>query len=253
MKKGILKTESEIKLLAEGGQLLRNVLQKTANLVRPGISTKELSDFAHSEIIKSGGIPSFVGYGPSGNEYKDALCTSVNDVVVHGVPSRKVVLQEGDIIGLDIGMRYKGLYTDTAITVAAGKVKPLAEKLINTAKQALENAIFKATIGNTIGDIGFATQATAEKAGFSVIRDLVGHGVGHAVHEDPSVPNYGKPGQGLTLQEGLVIAIEPMLCQWDYHIYFEDDGWTIRTEDGGLSAHFEHTIAITKDGPLVLT
>ncbi len=253
MKKGMLKTQSEIQKLAEGGQLLKSILKRTSLLVKPGVSTKDLSEFAEQEIRKVGGVPSFIGYGPKGNEYKDALCTSVNDVVVHGMPSTKTVLSEGDIIGLDIGMVYKGLFTDTAITVPVGQVSSLAQKLIATTKESLDMAIAKALPGNTIGDIAFATQNTAETAGFSVIRDLVGHGVGYAVHEDPAVPNYGKPGQGIKLQEGLVIAIEPMLCQWDYHIYFDDDGWTIRTEDGGLSAHFEHTIAITKNGPVVLT
>lgn len=253
MKKGQIKSKEEIELIAEGGKLLRDVLHRTAKLVRPGVSTLELSDFAEREILALGGVPSFVGYGPKGNEYRHALCTSVNDVVVHGIPSKKVVLTEGDIVGLDIGMVYQELFTDTAITVPVGKISGLADKLIKTAKQALDNAIAKAVVGNYIGDIAHATQATAEKQGFTVIHDLVGHGVGYAVHEDPAVPNFGKPGTGPKLLPGMVIAIEPMVCQGDYHIYFDDDGWTIRTEDGLLAAHFEHTIAITEKGPRVLT
>lgn len=249
---GQIKTQSEIDTIAEGGTLLRAILLRTAKLVRPGVTTAELSDFAESEIIKAGGRPSFIGYGDSDNPFPAALCTSVNDVVVHGVPG-KVVLDGGDIIGLDIGMDYKGLYTDTAITVPVGTVTEKAQRLIDATRRALELGIGQAVVGNRAGDIGAAVQKYAEAQGYSVVRDLVGHGVGYGVHEDPQIPNYGKPGTGAKLVEGMVIAIEPMLCTGSYHIFFDDDGWTIRTEDGGLSAHFEHTIAITKKGPRLLT
>jgi methionyl aminopeptidase len=189
---GYVKNQKEIEIIAEGGKALRDCLYKTAELVRPGISTAELDEFAHKAIIATGGRPSFIGYGPKDNPYHWALCTSVNDVVVHGVPSEKVVLKEGDIIGLDIGMEYKGLYTDTAITVGVGEISKKAQKIIDATKKSLEAAIAQATIGNRIGDIGFATQTAAEKAGFSVVRDLVGHGVGYAVHEDPMVPSQAR-------------------------------------------------------------
>ncbi len=222
-------------------------------MVKPGISTMALNEFAEAEIVKAGGRPSFKNYGSKKNPFPAGLCTSVNDVIVHGIPSRDVILKDGDIVGLDIGMEYKGLYTDTAITVGVGKISDIAKKLIETTKKSLDAAISQAKAGNKIGDIAFATQSTAEKAGFSVVRDLVGHGVGYDVHEDPAVPNYGKKGTGLVLKEGMVLAIEPMLCENEYFVSMDNDGWTIRTKDGELSAHFEHTIAITKDSARVLT
>ncbi len=253
MKHGQIKTAAEIEIIAEGGALLRDVLHKTVARVAPGVSTLELSDFADAAIRAIGGRPSFIGYGEKNNPFPAALCTSPNDVVVHGIPSAKVILQAGDIIGLDIGMEYKGLFTDTAITVPVGTITPAVQKLVEVTKRSMELGIAQAVAGNRIGDIGFAVQQYAEKNGFSVVRDLVGHGVGYDVHEDPQVPNYGKKGSGAKLVEGMVIAIEPMLCTGGYHVYFEDDDWTIRTEDGGLSAHFEHTVAVTKKGPRILT
>lgn len=250
---GQIKTSAEIETIAEGGRLLRDILLRTAKLVKPGVSTKDLSDFADKEIRNISGRPSFIGYGEKGNPFPAALCTSVNDVVVHGIPSATEVLQQGDIIGLDIGMEYKQLYTDTAITVPVGTVNAKAQQLMDVTKKSLDLGIQQAVIGNRTGDIGHAVQTHAESSGFSVVRDLVGHGVGYGVHEDPAIPNYGKAGTGAKLVEGMVIAIEPMLCTGRYYVFFDDDGWTIRTEDGSLSAHFEHTIAITKKGPRILT
>ena len=252
MPHGQIKTSKEIETIAEGGKLLRDILLRTAKLVRAGVTTKELSDYAETEIRKIGGRPSFIGYGDKSNPFPAALCTSVNDVVVHGIPGKEI-LASGDIIGLDIGMEYKTLYTDTAITVPVGTVSSIAQKLIDVTKKSLELGIQQARAGMHVGDIGHAVQSYAEKNGFSVVRDLVGHGVGYGVHEDPQVPNYGKKGTGAKLVEGMVIAIEPMLCSGTYYIFFDDDDWTIRTEDGGISAHFEHTIAITKQGPRILT
>jgi methionyl aminopeptidase len=247
------KTPEEIKIIGEGGKLLGDILQRTARLVRPGISTYELNEFAEKEIRKVGGQPSFIGYGSKKNPFMAGLCTSINDAIVHGVPSKEDILVEGDIIGLDIGMEYKKLFTDTAITVPVGKISGVAQKLIDTTKRALVEAIKVAKPGNRIGDIAYATQQTAEREGFSVVRDLVGHGVGYAVHEDPAVPNYGSKGKGIELVPGMVLAIEPMVCQKKPHIFFDTDGWTIRTHDGGLAAHFEHTIAITESGSKILT
>lgn len=252
-KHGLIKTQEEINTIGEGGKILHKILYATAGLVRPGISTWELNAFAEDGIVKAGGRPSFKNYGDKKNPFPAGLCTSVNNVVVHGIPSREVILKQGDIIGLDIGMEYKGLYTDTAITVPVGKISDVAKNIIEATKKSLNAGLAQAKAGNSIGDIAYATQSTAEAAGFSVVRDLVGHGVGYDVHEDPSVPNYGKKGQGIKLQEGMVIAIEPMLCEHEYFLEFEADGWTISTKDGGLSAHFEHTVAITKNGARVLT
>jgi methionyl aminopeptidase len=252
-KKGFIKTQQEIEIIAEGGKLIHNILHATAGLVKPGISTWSLNEFAEAEIEKIGGRPSFKNYGPKKNPFPAALCTSVNSVVVHGIPSPKIILQEGDIISLDIGMEYKGLYTDTAVTVGVGKISEVAKKLIDITQKSLSAAIAQAKPGNRIGDIAFATQKVAQDAGFSVVRDLVGHGVGYEVHEDPAVPNYGKRASGEILQEGMVLAIEPMVCEHDYFVNFEPDGWTISTKDGGLAAHFEHTIAITKTGARILT
>ncbi len=253
MSKGLIKTQQEIATIAEGGSLLRDILYKTAALVKPGISTLQLNEFAESEIKKVGGRPSFKGYGGKKNPFPAGLCTSVNDVVVHGLPARNIILKTGDIIGLDIGMEYKKLYTDTAITVPVGDITKLAKKLLETTKKSLDLGIKQARAGNKIGDIGFAIQSCVEAAGFSVVRDLVGHGVGYEVHEDPAVPCYGKKDTGTVLKEGMVLAIEPMVCEQEFSIKLDSDGWTIRTADGGLSAHFEHTIAVTKNGARILT
>ncbi len=247
------KKPDEIKLIAEGGKLLGDILKRTSELVSPGITTAELNAFADTEIRKVGGHPSFIGYGPKKNPFPAALCVSVDDVVVHGIPSDKEVLLQGNIVGLDIGMEYKGFYTDTAVTVPVGKISAMAEHLIATTKQALAEAIKMAKPGNRTGDIGYIIQKVAEDEKFSVVRDLVGHGVGYAVHEDPSVPCYGKRGTGVELVSGMVIAIEPMVCQGSFKIYFDQDGWTIRTVDGGMAAHFEHTIVITEYGARILT
>jgi methionyl aminopeptidase len=199
MKKGLIKTQDEIETIAEGGQLIHNILHNTAKLARPGVSTWELNEYAESEIYKIGGRPSFKNYGPKKNPFPAGLCTSVNDQVVHGIPSREVILKNGDIIGLDIGMEYKGLYTDTAITVAVGTVSEKTQKLIDTTKKCLSEAIKAAMNGSKIGDISHAIPSTAENAHFSVVRDLVGHGVGYDVHEEPNVPNYGQKAEGLEL------------------------------------------------------
>lgn len=247
------KTPEEIKLINEGGKILRDILHRAAAMAKPGVSTHEINQFAESEIIRAGGRPSFIGYGGPKNPFPSGLCTSINDAVVHGVPSKNDILQDGDVLGLDIGMEYKKLFTDTAITVPVGKVSKAATNLIATTKLCLDNALKQVKPGNRIGDIGYAIQSTAELAGFSVVRDLVGHGVGYAVHEDPMVPCYGTAGKGIELVENMVLAIEPMVCELKSKIFFDTDGWTIRTHDRGLAAHFEHTIAVTHKGVKVLT
>jgi methionyl aminopeptidase len=247
------KTPEEIEIINEGGKILRDILHRAASMAKPGVSTAVINDFAEKEIVKAGGRPSFIGYGSKRNPFLFGLCTSINDAVVHGVPSELEILKDGDILGLDIGMEYKKLFTDTAVTVPVGKASSLALQLIDVTQKSLDNALKQVKPGNTIGDIGFAIQSTAEGAGFSVVRDLVGHGVGYAVHEDPAVPCYGKPGKGIVLTENMVLAIEPMVCEKKPKIFFDTDGWTIRTHDGGLAAHFEHTIAVTKTGVRILT
>jgi methionyl aminopeptidase len=246
-----LKTAEEIESLRQGGRILAGILQKLAAAVAPGVSTWELNRLAEEEIKKAGAEPSFIGYGKK--PFPAALCTSVNEVIVHGAPYKSQILKEGDIIGLDLGIKYLGFYTDAAISVPVGKVSPLAERLLGITKKALDLAVAAAWPGARIGDIGWIIQTTAEKAGFAVVRELVGHGVGYAVHEDPKVPCYGKKGEGLPLEIGMVLAIEPMLTAGDYHLVTLPDGWGVKTRDGSLGAHFEHTVAVTKNGPEVLT
>lgn len=247
-----LKTEQEIELIRENGKLLAQILREVAALVRPGISTWELNEVAEQKIAAVGGKPSFKGYGED-IPFPTGLITSVNDAVVHGIPSKDLILKEGDIVSLDIGMEYKGLFTDMAITVGVGEISEEASELIRLTKKSLAAAIALAKIGNTVGDIGAAVQNIIEPAGFSVVRDLVGHGVGHAVHEDPQIPNYGKAGTGLKLVEGMVLAIEPMVTVGSHKLFIDDDQWTFRTVDESLAAHFEHTVVITKNGPRILT
>lgn len=248
-----LKTKEDIEKIRKGGGILAGILQRTIALVKPGISTWQLNDFAEKEIYAAGGRPSFKGHGPKNNPFPAGLCTSINSEVVHGIPSKKRILQEGDIIGLDIGMEYLGRYTDHAITVAVGKIDKQAQKLLEVTRESMFLAIKQAKVGNKVGDIADATQQYIEKNGFNVVRDLVGHGVGFAVWEDPQVPGFGKPNTGVTLQEGMVLAIEPMATIGDYRLIVENDDWTISTADGSLAAHFEHTVAITRHGPEILT
>ncbi|MBI2057423.1 MAG: type I methionyl aminopeptidase [Candidatus Yanofskybacteria bacterium] len=249
------KTEQQIKTMAEGGQILKEILQNLSLAVKPGIKTEELDKLAEElvfswdkKIPEAGIRPSFKGY----RGYPAFICISVNDEVVHGLPSDRTI-KDGDIVGLDFAIKYKGLHVDSALTVGVGEISAEAEKLIRVTKEALDVGIKEATVGNTTGDIGFAVQKYVEKNGFSVVRELVGHGVGEHLHEEPYVPNYGKKGQGPELVEGMTIAIEPMVNFGKHEVVLAKDGVTYRTKDGSLSAHFEHTVAITKDGPLVLT
>jgi methionyl aminopeptidase len=253
MPKGQIKTQKDIDIIAEGGKILHDILARTAAMVEPGITTWRLNEFAEFEIAKAGGRPSFKNYGPKKNPFPAGLCTSVNSQVVHGIPSKMDILKQGDIVSLDIGMEYKKLFTDTAVTVAVGRIDSKTKRLIETTKKSLDMALKQVKPGNRIGDIAWATQKTAEDEGFSVVRDLGGHGVGYEVHEDPFVPCYGKPHTGPKLQVGMVLAIEPMLCESEYFLEYEKDGWTISTKDGGLSAHFEHTVAVTDYGARILT
>lgn len=249
-----LKTKGDIDVIREAGRNLAEVLGVVTKEVKPGVLTSELDDLAYSLIIKKGDRPAFLNYKPEGmnKPYPASLCTSVNSEVVHGIPGN-IELKEGDIIGLDLGLEHKGYFADMAVTVPVGKVSFKAAELIRVTRESLERAIAAAQVNNTLGDIGFAVQSYAEEAGFSVVRDLCGHGVGFAIHEDPQVPNFGYIGKGQRLESGMVLAVEPMVNLGGSGVNFGADGYTCRTADGSLSAHFEHTIAITENGPEVLT
>jgi methionyl aminopeptidase len=243
-----IKTEAQIKKIRLACKVVAEVLEKLSHEVRPGVSTRELDQLAEELIRKAGAKPAFLGY----RGYKYATCLSVNEEVVHGLPSSRK-LKEGDIIGVDVGSIVDGYYGDIARTFPVGRINKKTEHLVKTTRECLELGISKTRAGLTIGDIGSVIEAHAKKNGFSVVRDLFGHGVGVNLHEDPLVPNYGKPGQGPELKPGMVIAIEPMLNVGTHEIVTLADGWTVVTADGSLSAHFEHTIAVTEDEPEVLT
>ena len=245
-----LKSEREIDLMVQGGRILGQALAALRAKVRVGVSTAELDAFAEQFIRgHDGATPAFKGlYG-----FPGSICTSINEEIVHGIPSKKRVLQEGDIISLDVGVGYKGLFTDAAITVPVGSVDATTTRLLDVTQRALAAGIAAATSGNHIGDIGHAVQAVVEDAGFSVVRDLVGHGIGVEFHEEPQVPNYGKPKRREKLVPGLTLAIEPMVNVGGPATRTLGDRWTIVTADGTRSAHFEHTVAITENGPKVLT
>lgn len=249
------KTPAEIERLAVGGAILRSALETVVGQVRPGVSGRELDDLAERTLRAAGAEPSFKGYpGSNGKVFPSTLCVSVNSAVVHGLPT-DLPLLEGDVVGLDIGARYQGLFTDMATTVIVGKGSPEAERLIAVTKKALAAGIAEVRPGATTGDIGSAVQVVVEQEGFSVVRDLAGHGVGYAVHEPPRVPNFGRRGDGSQLFENLVIAIEPMVIAGNNEaVRVAPDGWTIvAAEPGALAAHMEHTVAVTADGARVLT
>ena len=245
-----LKSAREIDLMAQGGKILGATVEHLRAAVRPGISTGELDEVAEAFIRShDGAVPAFKGlYG-----FPGSICASVNSEIVHGIPSKKRVLKEGDIISLDVGVGYKGYFTDSATTVAVGSISGEAQRLLDVTQRALAAGIDAAVVGNHIGDIGAAVQGVVEASGFTVVRDLVGHGIGVEFHEEPQVPNYGKPKRRERLSPGLTVAIEPMVNVGGPATKTLADRWTIVTLDGSLSAHFEHTVAITEDGPRVLT
>lgn len=243
-----IKTPEEIQIIAEGGKILSDTIKSLEKMVKPGITTSELDRAAEALILSAGAKPAFKNY--EGFPY--SLCVSVNENVVHGFPSN-YSLRDGDLVKLDLGVSYKGYNTDMAITVGVGTISFEARRLMNVTKKALRLGIKKAKVGNTIGDIGNTVQRCVEDQGFSIVRDLCGHGIGKSVHEEPQIPNYGKRGSREPIIEGMVICIEPIVNMGDYQIKSAKDGYGYATKDGLLSAHFEHTIAITKNGPKVLT
>lgn len=243
-----VKSPEEIKIMAEGGKILATIMKELEKKVKPGITTKELDRLAEELVLDSGGKCSFKGY----ENFSACLCTSINEEIVHAVPSERV-LKEGDIISLDLGVLYNGFHTDMAITLPVGEADPETKRLIRTTKKALKRGIKKTRPGNTVSDIGNTIQRFVEDQGFNVVRDLCGHGIGRELHEDPQVLNYGKRHKGEKLKEGQVLCLEPMVTVGSYKIKKTADGYGYTTEDRSLSAHFEHTIVVTKDGCRVLT
>ncbi len=244
----IYKTDQEIELMRQAGRILAETLSHLQALARPGRSLIELDQAADTFIRRAGCTPGFKGY----QGFPRSLCTSVNEQVVHGIPSERR-LKEGDVLSLDCGLIHRGLWADAGVTVGVGRITPEAERLITVTRSALELGIAQAQVANRIGDISAAVQRHVEAAGFSVVRQYVGHGIGRNMHEDPQVPNFGRPGTGPLLKAGMVLAIEPMVNAGGSAVQLLDDDWTVVTADGSLSSYFEHSVAITPDGPEVLT
>jgi len=246
----VIKTPQEVEKMRRAGAVVREVLEYVRGFVKPGATTMDLEGAAVRKMEELGVKPAFKGY----HGYPCVLCTSVNSEVVHGIPSAKRVLREGDIVSIDTGVVLDGYYGDSAITVPVGeKIAPRAQRLLDVTRTSLESGIQAVRPGATLGDIGAAVQQVVEAGGFSVVREFVGHGIGTSLHEDPQVPNFGRRGQGLKLREGMVLCIEPMVNSGGPDVQVLEDGWTAVTQDGGLSAHFEHTVAVTSDGAVVLT
>ena len=243
----ILKTPDEIAVMAKASRIVAEALAVLKSAVKPGVTTDELDRLAESEIRSRGAIPAFKGY----RNYPKTLCASVNEQVVHGIPSKRV-LKEGDIVGLDLGAIVGGFYGDSAVTVGVGRIDEKTATLVRVTEESLSLAIEQAQVGNRLSDISHAVQRHVEAAGYSVVTEFVGHGIGRQLHEEPQVPNYGKPGQGPRLQSGMVLAIEPMVNMGGSAVRVLDDRWTAVTVDGSLSAHFEHTIAIQPSGPAIV-
>ena len=245
----VLKTSHELSLMKAACQLSAQALQIAGEAVKPGVSTWEIDKIAHDYIVKHGGRPNFLGSAG----YPATACISVNHQVIHGIPSKKVILKEGDIVSIDLGAELHGYQGDNAATFAVGAIAPEAQRLMDVTEQALYKGIEAALSGGRIGDISSAVQQHAEGAGFSVVRQFVGHGIGTKLHEEPEVPNFGTAGRGVRLIPGMTLAIEPMINMGAPAVRTLSDGWTVETADGQLSAHFEHTIAITSNGPVILT
>jgi len=244
----VLKSPAEVDSLDRANQVVHRTLRAVRDAAAPGMSTLELDEMAEGLIRESGGAPAFKGY----RGFPGTLCISINDVIVHGIPSQRVRLHEGDLVSVDCGVILDGFFGDAAISFGVGRVTEDARRLMDVTRASLEDAVAQVRPGNRLGDIGAAVQRRAEGAGFGVVRDFVGHGIGRKLHEDPQVPNYGEPGRGQLLKPGLVIAIEPMITAGSWHVKIDDDGWTARTEDGKIAAHFEFSVAVTAEGHRVL-
>ncbi len=243
------KSAAEIAIMREGGRCVAKVLERMRQVVKPGITTTEIEREADRISRELDIVPAFKGY----NGYPACICVSVNEEVVHGTPSEERILAEGDIVGLDFGALHKGFYSDAAVTLAVGKVDEETQRLLDVTSEALDRGIAQVRVGNRIGDISSAVQSYVEKNGFSVVKVFVGHGIGRNLHEEPQIPNYGEPQWGVKLKKGMTLAIEPMVNAGTDDVKVLEDGWTAVTADGKLSAHFEHTVAVTDDGPLIVT
>lgn len=244
-----LKSQREIEKMKKSGELLASIHQALRTFIKPGITTMDVNKFVHDKIVAGGGIPAQIGY----EGYEFATCTSVNDEICHGFPSAKRILQSGDLIKVDMCIDLNGAMSDSCWSYVVGETTPQLEQLMAVTKKALELGIEQAVVGNRIGDIGHAIQTYVEAQGYGVVRDFIGHGIGPTIHESPAVPHYGEKGKGLRLKEGMTITIEPMVNTGTWQMKMDDNGWTARTKDGGLSCQYEHTLAITKDGPIILT
>jgi len=245
----VLKTKRELNLMREAGRISAGALKLVGEAVKPGVTTAELDRLAEKYILGEGAKPNFKGY----NGFPATACISINNEVIHGIPNKKRVIKEGDIVSVDLGAVFEGYHGDNAATFAAGQISPEAQRLMDVTKESLYEGIKMARSGGRIGDISSAVQEYVEARGYSVVRQFVGHGVGSSLHEAPEVPNFGTPGRGIRLLPGMTLAIEPMINMGDKNVNVMPDGWTVLTSDGSLSAHFEHTIAITAAGPQILT
>ena len=245
----VLKTSHELSLMREACRISAGALKVAGEAVEPGVTTAQIDKIAHEYILKAGATPTFLNY----NGFPATACISINDEIIHGIPSHRRVIKSGDIVSIDLGASINGYTGDNAATFACGDISPEAKRLCDVTRESLYEGIKKAVAGGRLGDIGFAIASYCEERGFSVVREYTWHGVGANLHEDPSVPNFGTPGRGVRLLPGMVIAIEPMINEGTAAIKQMPDGWTVKTKDGKLSAHFEHTVAITANGPLILT
>lgn len=247
-----LKSAREIEIMKRANIIVAEVLRELKEKVAAGVTTLELDAIAEELTLKKNAVPAFKGYNVAGRIYPRCLCASINEEIVHGIPTNRA-LREGDIIGLDYGVIYEGFYGDSAVTVGVGRVSDEARRLMEVTELALYKGIEQLHDGKRLGDLGHAVQQVAESAGYSVVRAFVGHGIGRKLHEEPPVPNYGEPDRGIRLREGMVLAIEPMVNVGGCEVEIKEDGWTAVTRDGSLAAHFEHSVAITKDGPVILS
>lgn len=245
----VLKTRREIELMREAGRISAAALKLAGEAVQPGMTTRQIDKIAHDYIISQGAVPNFLNY----NGFPATACISINQEVIHGIPDNEHIIREGDIVSIDLGAVINGFHGDNAATFPCGKISPAAERLCNTTKEALYIGLSKAVAGNRLGDIGFAIQEHCLHRGYGVVRDYTGHGIGTHLHEDPSVPNYGKPGKGARLLPGMTLAIEPMINEGTQDVRVLKNKWTVVTADGKLSAHFEHTVAITEGECIILT
>lgn len=245
----VLKTRREIELMREAGRISAEALKLAGDAVQPGMTTRQIDKIAHDYIISQGAVPNFLNY----NGFPATACISINQEVIHGIPDNEHIIREGDIVSIDLGAVINGFHGDNAATFPCGKISPAAQRLCDTTKEALYIGLSKAVAGNRLGDIGFAIQEYCQTRGYGVVRDYTGHGIGTHLHEDPSVPNYGKPGKGARLLPGMTLAIEPMINEGTQDVRVLKNKWTVVTADGKLSAHFEHTVAITEGECIILT